>query len=157
MLVATAERGGLIAAVTRLVSAVRLPEELAARHRAVATVDAALIGATRMGSTLGEIFAAGQRAYEHVGHADQWRLHHQGGSIGYQGREVKAAPGSRMPVLADQAFAWNPSITGTKCEDTILCRTDGVEILSATGEWPTIDASWDGQTFARPDILTPLA
>ena len=156
MLVATAERGGLIAAVTRLVAAGRVPEELAAKHRAVATVDAALIGATRVGATLGEVFAAGQRAYEQVGYGDEWRRHHQGGSIGYLGREVKAVPGSDVPVLADQAFAWNPSIGGTKCEDTILCRTDGVEILSATGDWPTIQASWDGQTFARPDILTPL-
>jgi hypothetical protein len=42
---------------------------------------------------------------------------------------------------------WNPSITGTKSEDTILTRAAGraPEILTAMTDWPML-----GQ---RPDIL----
>ncbi len=153
MLVTCAERGGLIAASTRLASFADVPGALADRHRAVATVDAALIGATRPGATLGELFDVARRTYAAVGFADEWRNHHQGGSIGYLPREVKAGPGEMTRVQVDQAFAWNPSIAGTKCEDTILAGEAGGELLAAPTDWPTIEAEWDGFRIARPDIL----
>ena len=148
-----AERDGLIAACSRVMHFGKIPADLADRHEAVCRVDAALIGATRPGATLGEIFATAREAYEDVGHADQWTLHHQGGSIGYLPREVKAAPGEATQALARQPFAWNPSITGTKSEDTILCRSEGeAEILGAGTDWPTLQAEWGGKTFLRPAI-----
>jgi antitoxin VapB len=153
MLVCCAERGGLIAACTRLVSFEAVGEGLAARHRAVVTVDAALIAATRPGATLGAIFAEAQEAYRTVGFADEWRRHHQGGSCGYAPREVIATGGERTAALADQAFAWNPSIAGTKSEDTILCTDAGPQPLAAATDWPTIAAEWKGLTLRRPDIL----
>ena len=153
MLVTTAERGGMLAAVTRLAAFGGISGALGDRHRAVTVVDAALIGATSPGTTLGEIFAAAQQAYARAGFPDEWRRHHQGGSIGYLPREVKAAPGCPVKVLADQAFAWNPSIAGTKSEDTILCTQSGPEVLTDTGRWPSIEASWQGRSFPRPDIL----
>jgi antitoxin VapB len=153
MLVAGAERHGLVAAYSRLVSFEDLSPELARRQQACATVDAALLSATVPGATLGEIFDCAQRAYASVGFADEWRLHHQGGSCGYQPREVKASPGDRTPVLADQAFAWNPSITGAKSEDTVLCRAGGVEMLASPTDWPAVTAQWQGRSYARPAIL----
>lgn len=56
-------------------------------------------------------------------------------------------------MLPDQAFAWNPSITGTKSEDTILCRQDGPEIMGLSDNWPSIQGEWKGQRFPRADIL----
>lgn len=153
MLVTCAERGGLIAASTRLASFVDVPGALADRHRAVATVDAALIGATRPGAKLGELFDVARRAYDAVGFADEWRNHHQGGSIGYLPREVKAGPGETTRVRVDQAFAWNPSIAGTKCEDTVLAGESGGELLAAPTDWPTVEAEWEGFRILRPDIL----
>ena len=152
MLVTCAERGGLIAASSRLAHFGPVPEELQAKHRAVAAVEAALWRATRPGAKLGEIFAVAQEAYAAVGHADQWRLHHQGGSCGYLPREVKAAPDEPTEALAEQAFAWNPSITGTKGEDTVLCTEGGCEPLAGPTDWPTVEAAWDGATFLRPAI-----
>ena len=153
MLVVGAERGGLIASCSRLAWFGKLPDELAARHRAVCTVDAALISATRSGTTLGAIFAEAQAAYAAAGHADEWRYHHQGGSTGYLSREVKAVPGETTLALENQAFAWNPSISGTKSEDTLLCRAGGPELLAAPTGWPTIRAEWKGCAIARPAIL----
>ncbi|MHC4294615.1 MAG: M24 family metallopeptidase [Planctomycetota bacterium] len=153
MLVAGAERDGLIASCTRLASFGSLSEELLAKHRAVATVDAALILSTRVGATLGEIFAAAQRAYATVGFPDEWRLHHQGGSCGYLPRERKAAPADRTVALANQGFAWNPSITGTKSEDTILCLPDGPEIMGASADYPSVEVEWEGRKLTRPAIL----
>ena len=153
MLVTCGERGGLIAAVSRLVSLGEPSPELRRRHQAVAAVDAAMIAATRPGVTLGEVFDTARAAYGQVGFADEWRQHHQGGSIGYLPREVKASPGCRVEALPDQPFAWNPSVAGTKCEDTILCTEGGPQILTDTGEWPTIEGSWRGCSLPRPDVL----
>jgi Xaa-Pro aminopeptidase len=153
MLATCAERGGLISACSRLAHFGKVPAELQARQRAVCTVDAALIGATRPGRTLGEIFAEGQAAYAAVGYPEEWRLHHQGGSTGYLPREVRASPGDATVALADQAFAWNPTVAGTKCEDTILCRASGPELAAPLADWPTVPVEWKGFAMARPGIL----
>ena len=59
------------------------------------------------------------------GFPDEWRDHHQGGSIGYQPRERVALPGDTTVIEAGMALAWNPSIAGVKAEDTIVI-VDGV-------------------------------
>lgn len=56
-------------------------------------------------------------------------------------------------LAADQGLAWNPSVTGTKSEDTILVTEAGVEILTATGSWPTVPVKTDRGVLLRPDIL----
>jgi len=56
-------------------------------------------------------------------------------------------------VLPNQAFAWNPSIKGTKSEDTIIATADGPEIISASPGFPTVEASVGELTLKRADIL----
>ncbi len=154
MLVICSEFGGLITSVTRFVSFVPLSAEIKKKQQAVVNVDAAVNYSTRPGKTLGEIFAVIQKAYADQGFADQWKLHHQGGSAGYNGREAFAEPDSAITVRENQAFAWNPSITGVKSEDTILATSDGIEFLSnISKDWPTISATFNGKTVQRPDIL----
>ena len=55
---------------------------------------------------------------------------HQGGPCGYQGRDYLGSPTAPGVVLENQPFAWNPSITGTKSEDTILATVAGPEIIT---------------------------
>ncbi len=153
MLAVGAERDGLISACTRIVSFTKLPAELRKKHAAVATVEAALWSVTRPGVTFGEAFDEARQAYEQTGYGDQWRLHHQGGSIGYQPRDAKASPGDPTVILANQAFAWNPSITGTKSEDTVLCRADGASLLAGPTDWPAVSVRWKDYKTSRPDIL----
>ncbi|MFB3893394.1 MAG: M24 family metallopeptidase [Phycisphaerae bacterium] len=153
MIAACAERRGLICAATRLASFAPLDGELARKHKAVMTVDVAMIGATRPGATLGEAFREGQAAYAAAGYEDQWRMHHQGGPTGYLPREVIATPNDATPVLANQAFAWNPSIAGTKSEDTIICLPHSTELLAPPTNWPKTEATWKGITLSRPEIL----
>ena len=154
MLVICSEFGGLITSVTRFVSFVPLTAEQQRKQQAVVTVDAAVNFSTKPGRTLGEMFKVIQKAYADVGYPDQWKLHHQGGSAGYNGREAFAEPHSRITVRENQAFAWNPSITGVKSEDTILVTTDGIEFLSGpTKDWPTVPAVFDGEAVPRAGIL----
>lgn len=154
MLVTCAEFGGLISCLTRFVHFGTLTTELGAKQQAVCNIDTAVNLATRPGRTLADVFADLQRAYAENGHADQWKFHHQGGSTGYAGRECVAMPDSKVVVRSDQAFAWNPSITGVKSEDTVLCTADGIEVLTAaSSEWPQIEGRSSLGTLKRPDIL----
>lgn len=153
MIVICGERDGLIIAATRLVNFEQLSAALRRKHQAVCRVDAALIAATRPGAAVGDILAEGLAAYARQGFADQWQLHHQGGPTGYLGREYLATPGERRRVQANQAFAWNPSVTGTKSEDTILATAEGPVVLSAAVDWPTVEIEVAGRTIRRPDIL----
>jgi Xaa-Pro aminopeptidase len=154
MLVVCGEYGGMISNLTRFIHFGPLSAELAAKQQAIANVDTAVNLATRPGKTLGEIFKTLQQAYADNGWADQWQLHHQGGSTGYAGREVFATPDSKVMVRPNQTFAWNPSIVGAKSEDTMLVTASGLDVLTKCSEkWPMVTGTWKGQTLVRPAIL----
>jgi len=153
MLVVGGRREGLHLSATRLVHFGAVPSELRERHAACARVDAAFLSATRPGVALSEVFHLGQAAYAAEGYPDEWRQHHQGGPTGYAGRDLKGTPTASGGVLLHQAYAWNPSITGTKSEDTVLVTRDGLEVLSATPDLPTLEATAGGTTYLRPAIL----
>jgi Xaa-Pro aminopeptidase len=153
MLVLCGRKYGLITSVTRLVHFGRLPDEIRRKMTAVANIDAVFIAATRPGRTLNEVFHAATEAYAAAGFPDEWRLHHQGGLAGYEPREVVATPATTEPVAVGQAYAWNPSITGAKSEDTILVGPDGNEVLTTIPDWPMLKAEANGLSMSRPAIL----
>lgn len=153
MAVICAEQGGLIASATRIFCFGKPEKDWHERQRAICQVDAAMMDAGRVGRTLGDVFTATQRAYEKVGYADGWKFHHQGGPTGYKTREGRATPDNPTAILANQAFAWNPSLVAAKSEDTILVGNGGFEIITWTGQWPAVRVQMGGKTVDRPDIL----
>ena len=146
MLVVCAESGGLIVAMTRFAWLHGRPDdETERRFRAVNRVDAAFRDGTRAGRTLSDVLAAGVSAYAAEGCPDEWRLHHQGGPIGYQGREAVATPTADAVIAPNMAFAWNPSITGTKAEDTFILLADGSpDVVTRDPAWPSGADGWPG-------------
>jgi antitoxin VapB len=153
MLVLCGRQFGLVCSITRLVHFGPMPDELRHKAEAVAEIDAAMIAATRPGVILGEIFKQIQAKYAQFGFENEWQLHHQGGPAGYLPRETVAAPDGDLLVKVGQAYAWNPSITGTKSEDTILVSSDGNEILTQIPDWPLIEVEVDGEIIPRPATL----
>jgi Xaa-Pro dipeptidase len=129
MVVVVAERWGIHAAATRFAELEPLSDDLRSREAAVAEVLEAMARATRPGATLGAVLDAAREAYRATGFPDEWELHHQGGTIGYAPRERIAVPGDATTLAAGMAVAWNPSITGTKLESTMIVGADGVERL----------------------------
>jgi Xaa-Pro aminopeptidase len=149
-----AERDGLIVALSRMVSATPVNSDLAARTRATADVFAALLDATRTSATGAQLFQAAVSAYERAGFPGEERLHHQGGAIGYRAREWVAHPTSQDVVRPPQAFAWNPSVTGTKVEDTCLIDdADRIEVITTSPEWPSSLRDVRGSQVRIPDVL----
>ncbi len=153
MLVLCGRRWGLVCSLTRFVHFGRLPDDLRRKAEAVARVDATFIAATRPGQRLDAIFERAVGAYAKAGFPDEWRLHHQGGPAGYEPREYIATPRSKDTVSTGQVYAWNPSITGTKSEDSILVGETGNEILTAIEGWPELSVVVADQEIARPAIL----
>jgi Xaa-Pro aminopeptidase len=153
MLVLCGKRAGLICSLTRLAHFGKIPRDLVKRHEAVCAVDAAFILGTRVGAETGAIFRTATQTYAEYGFPDEWKLHHQGGPTGYAGRDYKVTPNETRCVQPNQAFAWNPSITGTKSEDTMLALGSGPEIISAPVDWPTVSVEFNGGTVERAAIL----
>jgi Xaa-Pro aminopeptidase len=129
MLVLVAERWGLHVAATRFAELEPPTVEEARRADACATILGRMRAASRPGATLADVLEAARAGYAEHGAADEWELHHQGGTIGYAGRERIATPGDTTVLAAGMAVAWNPSITGAKAESTDLVGEDGPETI----------------------------
>jgi len=150
MLVACARRHGLVASVTRIVSFEPLDADERDAYERVLHVEQAFLDASRVGSRLGDVVAAGTAAYAtHGFRPDEWHRHHQGGFSGFQPREFPAAPASNEVVTEGAVLAWNPSAAGWKVEDTTLVEATGPETLLHDDAWPTVKVG----DRLRPDVL----
>ena len=148
------EREGQVVAISRLVAAGNVDDDFRARTHATARVFGALLEATVAGATGAQLFAAAAKAYTDNGFPNEELLHHQGGVIACRSREWVAHPASDMVVEPPQAFAWNPTVTGTKVEETVLLHEDNrLQVVTASPDWPSIEVSVRGQSIAVPDVL----
>lgn len=125
------------------------------QHRRNCLVDAAAIAFSRPGIKLSEVFSKIQESFGEAGFAQEWKKHHQGGLAGYLSREMVASPYGDYLMRPGNAIAWNPTIKGTKSEDTAIIGESGNEIISYpdNSNWPEISFEINGQTIRRPDIL----
>ncbi|MFL6337356.1 MAG: M24 family metallopeptidase [Pyrinomonadaceae bacterium] len=154
MLVSCARRHGLIASLSRIVCAGEVPEELRRRMNASARVNAKLWAATRPGAVGSELFQVAADAYAEEGFPGEERLHHQGGAAGYRTRDWVAHPASAETVQTHQTFAWNPTVTGSKAEETCIASAEGVDVITTTPDWPRIHARVGGREYFSPDVLS---
>ena len=149
-----ARRAGLIASLSRIACDGKIPTELRDRTYACARVNAKLLAATKECATGAELFKTAAEAYAAENFAGEEKLHHQGGAGGYKTRDWVAHPQSAEIVVNNQAFAWNPSITGTKVEETVIGGENGIEIITATPDFPQIAVKINGREYLSPDILS---
>ncbi len=152
-------RSGLHVSLTRSLSFGPLSPEMARRHHIAASVETAMMQATRPGATYGDALQAGIDAYARHGFEGEWKNHYQGGGGGYHIREVSPAPpgtpnrDSSVPIALHHFAAWNPTVEGTKSEDTFLVSSDGPCVLTTSGDWPTLAVEVAGMTTMRPAVL----
>lgn len=137
MLVFCARGFGLYANLTRFVR-FRSGEDARRRDETVRAVEAAGLQACRPGRTLADVYQALADAYREAGVPDAIREHHQGGITGYLAREIISTPATATPLETGMAVALNPSLPGTKIEDTFLLGTAGLENLTLDSAWPSV-------------------
>jgi Xaa-Pro aminopeptidase len=153
MMVFCARRHGLYANLTRFIS-FREPTALEnERMSVVAQIESAAFTASVPGTSLPEAYAAIKDAYGRAGYEEETAKQHFGGTTGYLSRESFARPqseGEIAPVIRDHtAVAWNPTLPGSKIEDTVLVTDGGLEILTVDARWPTFELG--GRR--RPQVL----
>lgn len=148
-----AEKWGMPIAVTRFVHFGKLSEELRSKLEKTAIVNAYYESATLSGTPVNNIFENMKSWYKEVGFENEWKKHHQGGAIGYDDREYIIYPGNDNIVMENQAFAWNPTITGAKIEETIIAYRDSIEVITKSADWPLINVEIDGKIYPQPSIL----
>lgn len=153
MIVICGARDGLVLSMTRLVSFAPLSEDLQKRHLACASIDARFMERTQIGANVADVFRAGIEAYAEFGYAGEWKGHHQGGSSGYDSRDYCCNFETNEIIVANQMFAWNPTVTGTKVEDTFLLTEDGREVLTEIPGWPAVEVGTAVGILRRPGIL----
>ncbi|MEK7670783.1 MAG: M24 family metallopeptidase [Bacteroidota bacterium] len=153
MINVVAEKWGMPIAVTRFAHFGPLPPELESKLQKTARVNAHYQAATVPGKSCAEIFEECKQWYAEAGYPDEWMKHHQGGAIGYDDREYVIYPGIQEIVQDRQAFAWNPTITGAKVEDTMIAYKDHGEIVTRADNWPMINVELNGKTYEQPGIL----
>jgi Xaa-Pro aminopeptidase len=153
MVSVNARKWGLIVSLTRFVYFGKLPEELREKYEANVFIDCTLIAHTHPGIPAREVLQKGIATYREKGYPEEWKLHHQGGSIGYTGRDYRVNFKTPDIIQENQAFTWNPSITGTKSEDTILAISKGPEMLTRPILYPTLSMEVGRTAFIRPSVF----
>ncbi len=153
MLCVNSRKGGLIISLTRFVQFGKTPADIRKKYDQNVHIDCLLMANSIPGKPLSRPFEKAIQAYKDFGYDGEWELHHQGGPIGYVGREMRVHWKTPEMVCENQAFAWNPSITGTKSEDVMLATSQGPELLSYPVIYPKMELTVDGHKFVRPDIL----
>jgi Xaa-Pro aminopeptidase len=153
MLSVNARYKGLITTVTRMLHFGRPAAKLAEQFRANNEVECRMIAATRPGAPMSAAFGVAVAAYKEFGYENEWQLHHQGGAMGYYARDVKVTPRTTQSAERNQAFCWNPSITGTKTEDGFIATPAGALMITRPVAYPRIKTTVCGVDYIRPGML----
>jgi Xaa-Pro aminopeptidase len=153
MVSVNARKWGLIVSLTRFVHFGKLPEEVREKYLANVFIDCTFMAETRPDVPAKEVLEKGLEAYAAKGYSEEWKLHHQGGAIGYTGRDYRTSFKTPDIVRENQGFTWNPSITGTKSEDTILAKMGGPEMITRPMIYPRVSMTAAGISFERPAVL----
>jgi len=153
LILTCARKYGLIVSLTRLCYFGKLPKEINERYSALKKVEMSYITATKDGNTLAEVYKMGQKAYKSAGYEGEEMKHFQGGTCGYLTREQDLNPLNDYTVVDGEVFAHNPTILGTKLEDTIYLKNGNYEVLTKPLVWPVREVEYNGIVIKRPEIM----
>lgn len=153
MLNLCARRNGMVISITRFVHFGPMTAQLAANFEKAAQIHGELLHASRAGVSSAELYAVAAKGYAAAGVPDEIAKHHQGGPCGYAERDWVATPEGTERLDAVQGLAWNPSLRGTKAEDTALLRDGEIEILTATPDLPVMETHVGGRVYRSAGVL----
>ena len=153
MVCVNARYKGLITTITRILHFGKPDPKLLKQFEDNNEIECRMIGATKPGVSASVPFDVGLRAYKELGYEDEWQLHHQGGAMGYYGRDIKVTQETRDVVEENQAWCWNPSITGTKTEDGFIATKNGPIMITGPVIYPRIEYKKNGVQIVRPGLL----
>ena len=156
MVVLGGQKYGLYISLTRMVWFQEVPKEVRKRYEKTAYIFACMQTMMTEGMSYQEYFKKICSLYEEAGYKEEWKKHHQGGPAGYSCREFVVAPETAGQIHTGQAYAWNPTIEGTKCEETTFLYEDSLHNMTDTGKWPRFEVGTPWGEFQVADILQSI-
>lgn len=146
-------RNGLVVCLTRYVYLSEPSDEILKQYEANQIIDCTYIASSLPGNSFVSALEKGKVKYAELGYKDEFDKHHQGGPIGYQGRDYRVDFSTPGLIQPNQAFCWNPSITGTKSEDTYVLTLNGPVAITKPVLFPKKEFKVGGFEFIRPSFL----
>ncbi len=144
---------GLITTITRMLHFGRPEARFLQQFQDNLEIDFRMTEATKPGITAKVPFEVGLETYRRLGHQDEWRLHHQGGAMGYYARDIKVTSETEDLIVENQAYCWNPSISGTKTEDGFIATVNGQIFITKPIIYPKVEFKVNGVTMIKPGLL----
>jgi len=153
MLNVMSRKWGLHTTITRLLSFGKVSKEFRKQYEDNVFIECSMIAATQPNELARNVLVRAKELYESLGYKGEWKLHHQGGAMGYEIRDYICDFYTNELVQENQCFCWNPSISGTKSEDGFIVSKNGPLFVTKPIFFPKIDVEVDGMRFVRPDFL----
>lgn len=144
---------GLITTITRLLHFGKPEAKLLKQFQDNLEIDCRMVEATKPGTPAKVPFEIGLETYRRLGYQDEWQLHHQGGAMGYYARDLKVTANTNDLIIENQAYCWNPSISGTKTEDGIIATVNGPLFITKPIIYPKLEMKINGVTIIKPGLL----
>jgi Xaa-Pro dipeptidase len=150
---ALGRRGGLHCGVTRTVCLGPPETTLLESHQLAGVVAATAMYFSQAGWELRDTWQRVQRIYEKFGAPNEWYKCDQGEVIGYEATEVRVTPQSSHRLTAGAALFWHPTVNAAAIGETAIVRSDHVEHVTQSEDWPQIAVNVKGTRIQVPDIL----
>ncbi len=144
---------GLVIGCTRFINLKKTDSTFRKQYEDTVKISCKMIADTQPGLPYTFPLLSGKALYEELGYKNEFEKHHQGGSIGYQARDCRVDFNCKEIIAENQAFCWNPTITGTKSEDTIIASNREPLFITRPVLFPSIVITEGSKTFIRASIL----
>ena len=154
MIVLVVTRNGLSVPITRMVQFGEVPEDMRIKFNAVQTIAAESILSCKKGAKFYDISMRQKELYRQLGFVSEWEKHFTGGLTGYIISDGSLCMDKDATMTDAMTFNWYVTITGVNTEDTMIITSDGYELFTVNGIWPTRKVETEKGTVELPDILT---
>ncbi|WP_300365313.1 Xaa-Pro peptidase family protein [Brachyspira sp.] len=129
---------GVVIALSRIVYFRKRTEEEKKRDETICKINNLLMNETNIGMNSKALWDFMVKTYKEENVETEYLNHHQGGAIGFESREWVLRPALEETIYKNQMIAYNPTLIGTKAEETLLILENSKEILTIGKDFPTL-------------------
>lgn len=132
---------GVVIALSRILYFRKRTEQEKKRDETICKINNLLMNETNIGTDSKTLWDFMVKTYKEEGVETEYFNHHQGGAIGFESREWILRPTLQETIYKNQMIAYNPTLIGTKAEETLLMLEGSKEILTIGNDFPTLTHS----------------
>jgi hypothetical protein len=149
----TARRWGLHVSLARTASLGPLDQMMARDLERAAALVAGLWARTVPGGALREACLFVLKGYERFGTPEIASRHPVGWTTGYGELETLVDRETMATAQTEHPLVWSVAVGSAELTDTVMLIGDTFELLTATPDWPRVEAKSLGRIYRIPSIL----